>query len=247
MSPVADASRALEERARGKLSSPPSLSNLLRGLTGSSGGTGLSIPPAPRETAENSQPDEGGDQADPETPKDHRGDSRDDEDPANPYPDVPCAVVPCGHAALSPISTPRRRGLSLLGQGIACQRSVLLSREKRRCVASGHRGTDYCLDEKRPPLLLSGGTSDRTGSRACIVFGPKDSLRRSGRAGKNRGGQRKERRKMRKKIAAVLLASAFALSVPAAALGAEHHPPKFGVHDTQCSSGSNQPNCPGGH
>ena len=36
---------------------------------------------------------------------------------------------------------------------------------------------------------------------------------------------------MRKKIAAVLLASAFALSVPAAALGAEHHPPKFGVHE----------------
>jgi hypothetical protein len=31
------------------------------------------------------------------------------------------------------------------------------------------------------------------------------------------------------------------------AFGAEHHPPKFGVHDTQCSSGSNQPNCPGGH
>jgi hypothetical protein len=59
-------------------------------------------------------------------------------------------------------------------------------------------------------------------------------------------GAKKERR-MRKKIAAVLLASAFALSVPAAALGAEHHPPKFGVHDTQCSSGSNQPNCPGGH
>jgi hypothetical protein len=52
---------------------------------------------------------------------------------------------------------------------------------------------------------------------------------------------------MRKKIAAVLLASAFALSVPAAAVGAEHHPPKFGVHDTQCSSGANQPNCPGNH
>jgi hypothetical protein len=52
---------------------------------------------------------------------------------------------------------------------------------------------------------------------------------------------------MRKKIAAVLLAGAFALSVPAAAIGAEHHPPKFGPHDTQCGSGSNQPNCPGGH
>jgi hypothetical protein len=31
------------------------------------------------------------------------------------------------------------------------------------------------------------------------------------------------------------------------ALAAEHHPPKFGVHSTQCDSGSNQPNCPGGH
>jgi hypothetical protein len=51
----------------------------------------------------------------------------------------------------------------------------------------------------------------------------------------------------RKKIAAVLLASAFALSVPAAALGAEHHPPKFGVHQKQCTSGANQPNCPGIH
>ncbi len=52
---------------------------------------------------------------------------------------------------------------------------------------------------------------------------------------------------MRKKIAAVLLAGAFALSVPAAAIGAEHHPPKFGVKSTQCGSGSNQPNCPGIH
>ena len=42
---------------------------------------------------------------------------------------------------------------------------------------------------------------------------------------------------MRKKIAAVLLASAFALSVPAAALGAEHHPPKFGVHEPFLSGG----------
>jgi hypothetical protein len=52
---------------------------------------------------------------------------------------------------------------------------------------------------------------------------------------------------MRKKIAAVLLAGAFALSVPAAAIGAEHHPPKFDVKSTQCSSDSNQPNCPGIH
>jgi hypothetical protein len=38
------------------------------------------------------------------------------------------------------------------------------------------------------------------------------------------------------------------LTVGAApAFGAEHHPPKFGVKSTQCSSGSNQPNCPGSH
>lgn len=52
---------------------------------------------------------------------------------------------------------------------------------------------------------------------------------------------------MRKKIAAVLLAGAFALSVPAAAIGAEHHPPKFGPHDKQCTSDNNHPNCPGIH
>jgi hypothetical protein len=52
---------------------------------------------------------------------------------------------------------------------------------------------------------------------------------------------------MRKKITAVLLAGAFALSIPAAAIGAEHHPPKFSVKSTQCSSDSNQPNCPGVH
>jgi hypothetical protein len=52
---------------------------------------------------------------------------------------------------------------------------------------------------------------------------------------------------MRKKVTAVLLAGAFALSVPAAAIGAEHHPPKFGPHDTQCGSGADQPNCPGVH
>jgi hypothetical protein len=50
---------------------------------------------------------------------------------------------------------------------------------------------------------------------------------------------------MRKKIAAVLLASAFALSVAAAAIGAEHRPPKFNVKVSQCSSDANQPNCQG--
>jgi hypothetical protein len=50
------------------------------------------------------------------------------------------------------------------------------------------------------------------------------------------------------KIAAVLAASALSIAALAGPVSAaEHHPPKFGVHDTQCSSDSNQPNCPGGH
>jgi hypothetical protein len=55
------------------------------------------------------------------------------------------------------------------------------------------------------------------------------------------------KRNMRKKVAAIVLAGAFALAGPAAAIGAEHHPPKFSVHSTQCSSDANQPNCPGNH
>ena len=73
-----------------------------------------------------------------------------------------------------------------------------------RCETHGiaHLGTysGHAFDESRGGRKTASPTavgriSDRTGSRACIVFGPKDSLRRSGRAGKNRGGQRKERRK----------------------------------------------------
>jgi hypothetical protein len=52
---------------------------------------------------------------------------------------------------------------------------------------------------------------------------------------------------MRKKIAAIVLAGAFALAGPAAAIGAEHHPPKFGPHAGQCTGDNNQPNCPGTH
>jgi hypothetical protein len=55
---------------------------------------------------------------------------------------------------------------------------------------------------------------------------------------------------MKRKVtiaALTVLFSGFAAfsAVPAGA--AEHHPPKFGVHSTQCSSDANQPNCPGGH
>jgi hypothetical protein len=48
----------------------------------------------------------------------------------------------------------------------------------------------------------------------------------------------------------IIIAGAFAAVMLAGAgssVAAEHHPPKFGPHDTQCSSGSNQPNCPGSH
>jgi len=53
---------------------------------------------------------------------------------------------------------------------------------------------------------------------------------------------------MKKKIIAGLIAGTVAASALGATAGAaEHHPPKFGVHDTQCTGGSNQPNCPGNH
>jgi hypothetical protein len=45
----------------------------------------------------------------------------------------------------------------------------------------------------------------------------------------------------------VLAEGALTLAGAGSAFGAEHHPPKFGVHSTQCSSDSNQPNCPGSH
>jgi hypothetical protein len=51
---------------------------------------------------------------------------------------------------------------------------------------------------------------------------------------------------IRKMIVALIAVGALTLGA-APAFGAEHHPPKFGPHDNQCQSGSNQPNCPGKH
>jgi hypothetical protein len=51
---------------------------------------------------------------------------------------------------------------------------------------------------------------------------------------------------MRKLIVGAVMTAVSVVGV-APAFAAEHHPPKFGVHSTQCSSGANQPNCPGGH
>jgi hypothetical protein len=51
---------------------------------------------------------------------------------------------------------------------------------------------------------------------------------------------------VRKLVATALAVGALTVSA-APAFAAEHHPPKFGVHDTQCTGGSNQPNCPGSH
>jgi hypothetical protein len=56
-----------------------------------------------------------------------------------------------------------------------------------------------------------------------------------------------EGRNMRKLIAALVAVGALTVVGVGPAFGAEHHPPKFGPHDTQCQSGANQPNCPGGH
>jgi len=47
-------------------------------------------------------------------------------------------------------------------------------------------------------------------------------------------------------LTAVVAGGLLTASTPAA-FGAEKHPPKFGVHDTQCASGANQPHCPGNH
>ncbi len=54
---------------------------------------------------------------------------------------------------------------------------------------------------------------------------------------------------MRKRITLLVsaLMVALSMSVGAVAFGAEHHPPKFSVKSTQCSSDANQPNCPGNH
>ena len=51
---------------------------------------------------------------------------------------------------------------------------------------------------------------------------------------------------MRKLIAATIAVGALAVGATPA-FAAEHHPPKFGVHETQCTGTANQPNCPGSH
>jgi hypothetical protein len=52
---------------------------------------------------------------------------------------------------------------------------------------------------------------------------------------------------LKRKLAAVCLGAFLSSAVVSPAFAAEHHPPKFGVHQTQCSSDANQPNCPGSH
>jgi len=52
---------------------------------------------------------------------------------------------------------------------------------------------------------------------------------------------------MKRKFAVVVFAGIVSLVGTAPAFAAEHHPPKFGPHDGQCTGGSNQPNCPGSH
>jgi hypothetical protein len=52
---------------------------------------------------------------------------------------------------------------------------------------------------------------------------------------------------MRRRILVAVLAMLFTGMTAAAAGAAEQHPPKFGVHDTNCSATPNQPHCPGNH
>jgi hypothetical protein len=51
---------------------------------------------------------------------------------------------------------------------------------------------------------------------------------------------------MRKLIVIFALVFTF-LIASAPAFAAEQHPPKFGVHDSQCQADPNQPQCPGNH
>jgi hypothetical protein len=53
------------------------------------------------------------------------------------------------------------------------------------------------------------------------------------------------RKRIKLLIAALMLA--LTMSVGGVAFGAEKHPPKFSVKSKQCSSGANQPHCPGNH
>jgi hypothetical protein len=52
---------------------------------------------------------------------------------------------------------------------------------------------------------------------------------------------------MKRQLLAVIAVMTFGVFTAGPAFAAEHHPPKFGVHTTQCDSGANQPNCPGAH
>jgi hypothetical protein len=52
---------------------------------------------------------------------------------------------------------------------------------------------------------------------------------------------------MKRKITAVFVAVIVSVLGTAPAFAAEKHPPKFGVHSTQCASAANQPHCPGIH
>lgn len=52
---------------------------------------------------------------------------------------------------------------------------------------------------------------------------------------------------MKRRLSAVVLVGIVSVLGTAPAFAAEKHPPKFGVNDTQCASGSNQPQCPGVH
>jgi hypothetical protein len=52
---------------------------------------------------------------------------------------------------------------------------------------------------------------------------------------------------MKRKLLVVIAVLTFGVVTAGPAFADEHHPPKFGVQSTQCSSGANQPNCPGGH
>jgi hypothetical protein len=51
---------------------------------------------------------------------------------------------------------------------------------------------------------------------------------------------------VRKMIVAFVAVGALVLGA-GPAFGAEHHPPKFGPHDTQCEGKNNQPNYAGIH
>jgi hypothetical protein len=71
-------------------------------------------------------------------------------------------------------------------------------------------------------------------------------LSRSGHTSSSTPSSRGGREMMRKMIVALVAVGALALGA-GPAFGAEHHPPKFGVHSNQCSSDANQPWCPGNH